>query len=264
MTTTTSPATSRLRRRRDDELTGTDHDLARVVRDPRGGVTTVAALAEDAGTLRRAVLAESAAGTRRHDRISRGQRFWLHVLPAIDGLVLFWFMTSVLNVDPRRPGILLLVAVVLALLGTIAVAAWTAAVGHALRRFKSDHGDLEWTALDGVVRGMLALTAVAVTLLGVLMYLRVYEEVFQATGVGGLIPAVVALVLAVAVVLVNVFVLQLTFADGSHRTTELDRLAGVVGPHLRRRERALRRAARLEARIEAASAATDRIAGRRP
>ena len=257
------PTVHRLRRRHRDELAGAELDMTRVVRDPRGGVAPVSALVEDSTRLRRSVLADVAAGSRRHDRISGAQRFWLHTLPAVDGLVLFWFMAGVLNVDLTAPGILVVVAVVLALLGTIAVAAWTATTGRSLRRFKSDDGALEWSALDGTARGLLALTSAAVLLLGTLMCVRVHEEVFQATGETGPVPVIVALVLAVAVVLVNVFVLELTFDDGSRETTDLDRLARAVRPHLRRRERRLLRAGRLESRIDAVYAASHRLVERR-
>lgn len=244
-----TPTVERLHRQRAVAQSVVDRIPEKVVPDPRGGRTTVSALVDDVAGARDTVRTEQRGGSERHRRISTAQRWQLRLLPVLDGLVLSWFLVGVLNVDLRRPDATLVVALALAVLCTIAVAAWVATVGRHLRRYKNDTGDVVWTLTDGTARGMLALTAVAVLMLGVVMYVRVSDEVFQATGVGGPGAAVVAVVLAVAVVLVNVYVLYLSFADGSPLTTEADRLGRAVRKPLRRRESAQARVDRLTARI---------------
>jgi hypothetical protein len=213
------------------------------VRDPRGGITTAAVVIDRMARAHARIDADERAGSHRHDRISRGQRRSLRLLPVLDGVVLLWFLVGVLNVDLRRPDPTLVVAVALALLGTLAVAAWSAAVGEHLRRSKDADRRLVWAAVDGTGRGMVVLTAAMVGLLAVLMFVRVSDEVHQATGDGGTIAVVVALALAGAVVLLNLYILYLSMSDGSAVTTELDRLGRALRPHLRRHERAETRAA---------------------
>lgn len=213
------------------------------VRDPRGGVTTASAIVDRMARAHAQIDHDERAGSRRHDRISAGQRRLLRLLPVLDGLVLLWFLVGVLNVDLRRPDPVLAVAVALALLGTLAVAAWSAAVGEHLRRSKDAGRRLVWAAVDATGRGMVALTVVVVGLLGVLMFVRVSDEVHQATGLGGTMAVVVALALAGSVVLLNLYILYLSMSDGSATTTELDRLGRALRPHLRRHARAQARAA---------------------
>lgn len=253
----------RLERLRDEAVARAERIPDAPVRDPRGGVTTVGTLVTDGARVRASVLAEREAGSEEHRRISGGQRAALRLLPLLDGLVMFWFLIGVLNVDLREPDATMLVALALALLCTVAVAAWVGTVGRHLRGWKDADGNPVWVATDGTCRGMLVLTGIAVSMLGVLMYVRVADEVYQATGVGGAGASVVAVVLAIAVVLVNLYVLYLSFADGSSRTTDADRLARAVRPHLRRRARELARADRLTARIASVRRADERLDRRR-
>jgi len=229
------------------------------VRDPRGGVLTVAAAVRRIGELRARVDHED---SRAHERVSRGQHLLARTLPLLDGAILMWFLTGVHNVDLRHVDGTAVIAAALATLATAAVAAWSTAVGQHLQSFKDRDRRLVWAAVDGVGFGMLALTAVIAGLLGVLMYVRVADEVYQATGVAGPGSAVVALSLAVAVVVVNAYVLYLAWADGSATTREMDRLTRAVAPYLRRWHRAEERADRAARRIalrRAAEAQLDRV-----
>jgi hypothetical protein len=209
------------------------------VRDPRGGLTTVHDAVTRMAEAHSVVDADERRGSRRHDRISRGQRWLVRILPCIDGLVLLWFVAGVLNVDPRYPDPTALVAVAFAVLGTVAVAAWSAAVGEQLRRFKDADRALVWLAVDPLRRAMVAVSLAMTLLLAALMYVRVSDEVYEATGQTGTLPTVVAVVLAAAVALVNLYVLHCAFADGSPETTDLDRLGRALRKHVRRHERAV-------------------------
>jgi len=229
------------------------------VRDPRGGITTVDAALERMAEAHRRITADEQAGSEQHRRISRGQRWLLRLLPLLDGLILFWFLTGILNADLRTIDTTVIIAAALALLCTVAVAAWTATVGEHLRRYKDIGRNLVWGAVDGLGRGMVVLTALMCALLAAMMYVRVSDEVFQATGVAGVGAIVIAITLAAAVVLVNGYVLYLSFSDGDSVTTELDRLGRVVSPHLRRRDRDLSQAGEVARRIEARLVAEERL-----
>jgi hypothetical protein len=231
------PALSGLRRRLTRHRSAAHHIPGTPVRDPRGGRSTVDELLDRRAEVHARIDAEERDGSRRHHRISLGRRWLLRLLPVLDGLVLCWFLVGVLNADLRNPDPTVAVAAVLAVLGSIAVAAWNATVGEHLRRWKDEDGNLEWGAVDGVGRGLLGAGAVMWALLGAMMYVRVSDEVYQATGVDGAAVVVVALALSAAVVLVNAYVLVLAFADGSPLTGELDRIGRAAGPAVRRRHR---------------------------
>lgn len=119
----------RLEPLRDETLARAERIPDTPVHDPRGGLTTIGTLVTDGARVRASVLAEREAGSEEHRRISRGQRVALRLLPLLDGPVMFWFLIGVLNVDLREPDATMLVALALALLCTVAVAAWVGTVG---------------------------------------------------------------------------------------------------------------------------------------
>ncbi len=253
------PAVARLQHRRAAYEAAAARFPTIAVRDPRGGITTAEAVLTRIAETRGRITADEHAGSERHRRISRGQRWLLRLLPLLDGMLLFWFLTGVLNVDLRTFDPTVLIAAALALLCTVAVAAWTATVGEHLQRYKDARRNLVWGAVDGVSRGMLALTTVIGALLAAMMYVRVRDEVELATAVPGLGTAIVASALAAGAVLVNGYVLYLSFSDGSSRTRELDQLGRALAPHLRRRDRDLVGAAGAARRIEARLAAQEQL-----
>jgi hypothetical protein len=255
------PATSRTRR----DLAAVRHDLAalgdRPVRDSHGGADTVRGITARIAELRADIREDPSPG--RHRRISTAQRWMCRSLPVLDGTVLLWFLVEVLNVDPTRllESPFTAVAAALALLGTVALAAWSGVVGEHLARFVDDRRRLAWAAVDVIGRTMLAFTGVVWVLLAAMMFVRVRTEVGYATGVLDTGTAVVAAAFAVAVVIVNAYVLYLSWSDGSDETREIELLSRAVAPHLRHRRRLWRRAARLAERLaeqEAAQRATDR------
>lgn len=219
--------------------------LAAEVRDPRGGSSPVRALVDRRLELHEGIDEDRRAGSRRHERISRGQHALAAVLPALDGLVLFWFLVAILNVDVRRPDVTVLVAAVLAALASIAVGAWNSRLGHHLQTFIDDHRRIPWGGLDVTTLVMLVATGMMWLALGTMMALRVAEEVYQATGRHDVTGWVIAGALAWALVLVNAYVLHLALSDGSAQTRELDALGAVLRRPLRQLERLRRRAARL-------------------
>jgi len=225
------------------------------IRDPRGGMTTIDALLDRAAEAHERINAEERSGSEKHRRISRGQRRLVRALPLLDSLIVFWFLAGVLNADLRTIDATTVIAMALALLCTLAVAAWNAVVGQHLRRFKDAHANLVWDAIDGIGRCMIAVTAGAWALLAAMMYVRVSDEVYQATGVLGVAALIIALALACALALMNAYVLYLSFNDGSSATAELDQIGRAVAPHLRRRSRWLAQEERAARRIEARLAA---------
>jgi hypothetical protein len=233
------------------------------IKDPRGGVITVGAAVADMQYLHRTIGEETREGSERHRRISQEQRLVRRLLPALEGVILFWFLAGVLNADLRTLDPTFAVAAAFAVLCTIVVAAWISAVGEHLQRSKDDCGDLAWEHLDGTSWTMLTITGVMMLFLGVLMYVRVSDEVYQAAGVHDVAIMAVAITLAAAVVLLNVYVLYLSFRDGSVMTRDLDRLGRAVGPHLRRQHRARSRAQAAARRIEVRVLAERRVAPRR-
>jgi hypothetical protein len=94
-----------------------------------------------------------------------------------------------------------------------------------------------------------------------MMWVRVRDEVFQATGVLDAGGVVIAATLAAAVLVVNVYVLYLSWSDGSDETREIETLGHALTAHLRDQERLGRLEVKLEQRLgakEAAARATDR------
>jgi hypothetical protein len=242
-------ALASLRRRRAGHIDAARRLTTLALPDPRGGLTSLEGIEARLAELRGRIDAEERTGSRRHDRISRTQRVIKSVLPLLDGVILLWFLAGVLNVDVHHPDFLVLSAIALAVLCTVAVAAWTDAVGRHLQRFTDTAGSLVVPLLDGVSTAMLLATGLMAALLGTLMFIRVHDEVYQATGVAGTAAIVVAAVLAAAIVLVNLYVLQLSIADGSPQTRELEQLARAARPHTRRRARHIAHADALSGRI---------------
>ena len=253
------PAASGLRRK----LAVARHDLAvlgdRVVPDAHGSADTVRGLAAHLTVVQQRIRTDRAPG--RHRRISTAQRWLLRLLPLLDGAILCWFLVGVLDVDVRRPDANVGVAVALALLATVALAAWASVVGEHLARFVDDRRRMAWAAVDAVGWGMVVLTAVVWALLAAMMWVRVRHEVYEATGVLDTGGVVIAAALAAAVVVVNAYVLYLSWSDGSDETREAERLGRILTPHLRDRQRLGHRIAVLSERVaarEAARRATDR------
>lgn len=103
-------------------------------------------------------------------------------LPILDWAVLFWFLIGVLIADLRRIDVSLLVAAVLAVLASVAVAAWNSRLGHHLQTLVDDDRRIVRAGLNVTTTAMLIGTAVMWLALGAMMTLRVEEEVYQATG----------------------------------------------------------------------------------
>lgn len=225
------------------------HFSTRLVRDPGGGLVTVGKAMVEIDELRAQIGRDRRLGSYRHNKITSLQRFLVGSLPLIDGAVLFWFLLGVLNVDLRRLDALMIVAAVLAVLGTVAVAAWNTAVGRRLQVAKNDAGGIIWEAVDGVERIMLGISAVVALLVGAMMDVRVADEVYQATGVADATSVIVGVTLGASIVVLNLYVLHLAFADGSNITRRADALERCLRSPVRRFERNLARVDRLEEQI---------------
>lgn len=255
------PSASGLRRRRAVADQAAAHVVEQEIRDPRGGTYPLRDLLERRTEVHQQIDEDQRGGSRRHDAISPAQRMLARLLPVLDGLVLFWFLTGVLNSDLRRVDVLLVVAAVLAVLASVAVAAWNVQVGRHLQGFTDPQRRVVWGGLDVTAVTMVVGTAVMWLLLAAMMVLRVREEVFQATGVRDTTGWVIALTLACALVLVNAYTLHLALSDGSRLTRELAALGRALRGPLRRRRRLHHRAEVSEHRLRAHAEAMDRIHG---
>lgn len=247
------PALARLARRRHRTWTALVQLPETTPPGRSSGGRTVRRLAADMEAVRGRI--ESDPDDRRHRRVSPFSRALVRVLPVLDGMILFWFLAGVLNADLRTVDIVTLVAAGLALLASLALAEWSRLTGEHLQGFADRRGVLQWGALDTTARILLATGVVVWLLVASMMVVRVRDEVFQATGVLDGSGLLVAVVLGVALVVLNATVLYLAFADGSADTRELDRLARVVAPRRRRHERLARRLAAQTERLRARAAA---------
>jgi hypothetical protein len=222
------------------------------VRGARGQRIPIRVALREAVRLQRRVDTEEASGSHRHERVGAGRRAIAAGLPVLEFALLCWFMAGVLNVDLDRPGFTAVMAAALAALGSVTWAAWSRTLAAHLRRYKGGSGSLAWRHVDPLGRAMTYLTVVGGLLLAVLMYMRVDDEVYQATGRNGLAGVVLSLVLASASLILTEFLLYISFADGSNVTDDLDHLARVTRKPIARLRRDMRRAERLGQRIRAA------------
>ena len=221
------------------------------VRDPWRGRVTVRQLQLRDDELYARILADVRAGSRLHCTVGDWQRRLAYALPALDALVAFWFLAGVLDVDLRRVDPTLAVAAGLSLMCTLTVAMWNGSTGRHLRAAKDHGGRLVRGALDETGRAMFAAAAGVWLLLAAMMYLRVSDEVYEATGRRGAGCVVIGAALAAALVLVNAHVVYTCFRDGSPQTCERRRIDRALTAHQRRLRRLRCREARLAVRLEA-------------
>lgn len=216
-----------------------------VVVDPVVGTGTFAELV-DRHLENAAVISESvAAGERQHRRVGRGHRIIGRLLPWLDALLFGYFVSGVSNADLSAPWttpVASLVALALALLVVLIVAAFAPWLGRHLRHDKDVDGELNWPGLGPIATGILLLWVMLLVGMGVTMFVRVQAEAGYAGADSGT-GIVVSGLLALAVVVLNVYVLLVAFADGSAETDDLQARSRVIRRHDRRRRRLLRRAA---------------------
>lgn len=177
------------------------------------------------------------AGATVHRRLPWAARYLPPVVALMNGIVLFSFCADVVDVGHARPvPVAILVAAVLALLGSGIAYAWLAVAGLRVRSYRNALGEVEWAATRSLTRGMMAIAGVVILALAVLMNARVGAEL---TG-SGLTPAAAGLTGAVFAVLsavANLTVMIVPALDGSDAAADLRH----TGRLLNRRERRVTR-----------------------
>lgn len=221
----------------------------RTIRHPGGGLVTIGSAFQELRQLRQVIRAEQDAESHRHEKVGRFQRFLTWFLPILDGFVFLWFMIGIMNVDLRQPGLLFGIAAVFATIATVVVAAWNAVLGQRLRIHKSESKGIIWDAVETLDKIMLGISAVMALLVGTMMFVRVHEEIYQATGANNAASIIIAVALAAAVVVLNLYVLLLVFQDGSTQTHRADQLTRKLRRPVRRHERDQATVVRLEAQL---------------
>jgi hypothetical protein len=218
---------------------------------PYGGHRTLEQTQADWNGLAARVNAERGQRSRKHERLRR----WFCRLPRMvlgfDFLLLLYFMSGITDVnwvDPESPQ--LAFAFALAAMITLVSYGCFAFAGDCLRAHKDHSGRIPLGSLDWLTRVIVVACIFGVTVLGLLMFSRMWSEVILALGntAGSTAISVSTAVTAVSV-LANMMVISVHALDGSKETDYLDAFGAAVRRPLLRADRMRRRAARLEHRI---------------
>jgi hypothetical protein len=220
--------------------------------DPRGGVITPFTLVSEGRELHSRVRDEWAQGGDVHRRLPRLTRWIPPAVAVLDGLLLFYFMAGVVNVDLDAPALWpTTVAVTFAVFGATVAMGWLVLTGHGLKACRSARGGVTWGAVDALLAFELLVAAAAISAVAVLMFIRVRQDVVDALGpVPGSTAVLLAAVFAVLSGTANLCVLIVHARDGSTKTERLDELARTVRRHRRRVGRVLRRLERRRRRLD--------------
>lgn len=265
---------NRRRARRCDALTDRIAHLRRRASDQTGGVpvpdpvaraATAAELIAAHERTSAIVEAQLAAGDERPRRISRGARRVGRLLPWLDAALFGYFVSGVSNANlaaPLTTPVASAVALGFTLLVVLVAAAFTPWLGRTLRSSKTATGEPAWAELGPSMVALAGLWAVLLVAMGVTMFVRVRSEAGYA-GADSTTALVVSVLLALAAVVLNVYVLATAFRDGTAATDDLHARGRVRARQLRRAQRCVTRAdalARRRARIAGRSAAAEATA----
>jgi hypothetical protein len=190
------------------------------------------------------------AGETRHRRARRGTRVLAGTVPWLDALLFAYFIAGVSNASLTRPWetpVASLVALAFTAFLVLTVAGYTPWLGHRLRDHKGPHGEPEWGELGGGLLAQLGLWTVLSLAVGLTMFVRVAAEA-ALSGAEPWIGTAVAVLLALASVGLSVFVLVVSFADGSTLADDVRRRARLLAARERHGARLRARAARLDRR----------------
>jgi outer membrane protein OmpA-like peptidoglycan-associated protein len=216
-------------------------------------------LRRDEAVLRAEIAAETARGSRKHQRLPR----WIRQLPklvlAFDYCLLLYFFAGITDVDWTSPlSVNLAFAVLLAAVVTTLSYGFLAVAGHRLRGYKDHSGAIVTGNFDGLTRTACGTAAAGMVVIAALIFIRMRALVLDAFGPQARpVALVIALALAAVSLLPNILVVAVAALDGSADTT---RPAGLTirarqdkasGPPVRR--------LRLRAQAAAERAAVKRI-----
>ena len=204
--------------------------LTQRVPHPDGGDSTVEEIQRQEKAQRDDIDQETAEGSRKHHRFVQ----WIRSIPkyvlAFDFGLLLYFFAGITNVNWSSPvSLALAFAVVLAAMVTVLSYGFLTFTGHRLRSHKNDAGTIHREDLDGATIAVSVVSVAIIAVLAMLMFLRIRTEVLYALGTQA---QVTALVIAVAVAVVNAaanfLVIAIHALDGSDQTTRLDRLSDAI------------------------------------
>ena len=204
--------------------------LTQRVPHPDGGDSTVEEIQRQEKAQRDDIDQETAEGSRKHHRFGR----WIRSVPkyvlAFDFGLLLYFFAGITNVNWSSPvSLALAFAVVLAAMVTVLSYGFLTFTGHRLRSHKNDAGAIHREDLDGASIAVSVVSVAVIAVLATLMFLRIRTEVLYALGTQA---QVTALIIAVAVAVVNAaanfLVIAIHALDGSDQTARLDRLSDAI------------------------------------
>lgn len=217
----------------------------------RGGLHTLVEAKTMANEIAGQIRADENHGSLRHLRVVRWIRTVVWLFTAIvDAPIMFWFASSVFNVDWRAPfSIEVGVSLSFSLLVTGGSAFVLHTIGLGLRDYKSDNRELEWGELPFGARTQLVFAVGLSLFLSASLLVRVYIE---AVASGETVLAVVFAVLVASVMLVvNVLVCWTAFRDGSNERDTAEYYTAAARALMETQERNLLEARQFEHEAEA-------------
>ena len=176
------------------------------------------------------VAAETAQGSRKHQRLPR----WIRLLPtlvlALDFGLLLYFFAGITGVNwANLSSAALVAAVASAAMVSTLLYGFLGFAGSRLRGHKNHSGSIAIGDLDGLTRTACGAVAAGVAVIAVLMLIRTRTEVLAALGPQSSAAALmIALVLAVVSLLANYLVVIIRALDGSAEIARLDFLGSAV------------------------------------
>src|ERR1022692_1568312 len=229
---------------------------------PDGGERTVAETLADQEAQRASINADIKAGSRRHDRVSRGFRQLPGLVAVLDFLLLLFFFAGITNVNwSMALSIELAFAIVLAVMTTGVSYGFLALAGRRMRCCKDDSGAIRFDELDRLAKVVTAAAVAAIAVLAVLMFVRMRAEVLDALGHrAGATAMIVPAALATVSVLANALVIVVHALDGSPEVDRLGALGAAVHSHLLAEHRQLAKGAVLDPTIDVLRRRTRRTA----
>jgi hypothetical protein len=197
------------------------------VRDAHFGHPTVAELTELHSGLGAGIRRQILRGAPVHRRLPWVVRQVPWIVAILDCVVLLSFCGDVFNVYLLSPGeapLAALAAVMLAVLGSGVGYTWLAMTGLRLKAFRTELGEIAWSAIGALTLLMLAVSGVLLGALALLMYERVTTEVLaQVDGSTGSAASMLGAIFAVLSLVANLSVIAVHALDGSWAMGELER-----------------------------------------
>lgn len=220
----------RTARRSRDKIITADFRMKQRVSHPDGGDSSVEEIVLHEKAQREEIDRDAGDGSRKHRRLPEWMRSIPKYVLAFDFGLLLYFFSGITNVDwasPLSPA--LAFAIALAAMVTLLSYGFLSFTGYRLRSHKNHAGTIHREDLDGITSVASAIAIIVIAVVAILMLVRIRTEVLEALGGH---PQITALVIAVAVAVVNAaancLVVAIHAFDGSDQTHRLDKLSNAV------------------------------------